>query len=77
MFGLYALGAVVFTSCWPERSMPAGSFTDYIGASHMLWHLFVTAAALTFWSNCEVMRDAYRNGPVSMNACGDDNAKEE
>ena len=43
----------------------------------MIWHLFVTAAALAFWGNCEVMRDAYRNGPVSMNACGDDNAKEE
>lgn len=40
---VYAFGAFVYTSRWPERISP-GTF-DIVGHSHQLWHCCVTAAA--------------------------------
>ena len=53
---------------FPERAMPQGHITDIWFNSHTIWHIFVCAAAVSLWINCEVMRDWYRDGET-MNSC--------
>ncbi len=49
MFIWYAVGVVFYLSKWPESQFP-GRF-DYFG-SHALWHVCVTAAAVTHFITC-------------------------
>jgi len=51
----YGMGAAFFASGFPESWFP-GRF-DFIGHSHMFWHVLVTAGAFVQYDNAHIYRD--------------------
>jgi len=51
MFGFYGLGFLFYHYKIPERFAP-GKFDIWLH-SHQFWHLFVTAAAVTWWRSLD------------------------
>jgi adiponectin receptor len=53
-WGCYGMGVVFYASQIPEAWFP-GRF-DFIGHSHMFWHVCVTAGAFVQYNNAQIYR---------------------
>lgn len=51
MGALYTIGAIIYSTRIPERCHP-GMFDNSLFCSHVIWHFFTIAAALTQLWNC-------------------------